>query len=1437
MRSRVFRALFVCAAIAGLLIHKTDSTGAVSGGVVISQVYGGGGNAGATWKNDFIELFNRGSAPVSLAGMSVQYASAAGTTWQVTPLTSVTLAPGQYYLVQEAVGAGGTTNLPAADATGTIAMSATAGKVALSATTATLSGACPSGVVDVIGYNSPGASGCFEGTNGPALTNTTAALRAANGCTDTDNNGSDFSSGAPNPRNTATAAAPCSGTSPSGTIAANAASYSAGDAITLTVTVTPGTNPASTGLTVTGNLGSIGLGTPAFSDQGGNTFAFTGVVPTGLSGGTKSISASITDAQARSATTPSIPVTILAATSPTATGSATPASVPAGGSTQLTVSVTPGSNPASTGLTVTGDLSLIGGGNLQAFQAGPNNTFTFQATVDGATSPGSKALPITVTDDQARGFTFTLPLTITPPLADSTIVMSQIYGGGGNSNATYLNDYVQLYNRGNVTVDLTGWSLQYASATGTSWTNKQPLGGPIAPGQYYLVALASGGSTGAALPAANIIGQINMSATTGKIALVDNGDTLTGPCPLSSPHVKDFVGYGASATCHEGTANAPAPSNTTAIFRQGGGFVDTNDNGGDFVTGPPAPVTTAPIVEIGPAVLTTDPLPGATTAPRDLTIDVTFTEAVDTFDPWFDITCATSGSHNDATTATAPGARDHFITPNANFTPGETCTVTVFKDRISDQDTDDSGPNTDHLPADYSWSFSIATGAAPPYPASVHLTMGNPSGAAADFNQPNNYLMEKPEYALSYNRDLGRPNWVSWHLTPEWFGTLTRVDTFRPDPEVPPDWYRVQSFDFQLSGFDRGHMTPNADRDLETSIPINQATYLMSNMVAQAPDNNQGPWANLENYLRSIAGSDRNNPSAEIYIVSGPAGVGGTGSNGGVTTTLANGHVTVPAYTWKVALVLPFAGGDDVSRVSCQTRTIAVIMPNVQGIRTSDPNDWMQYLTTVDAVESLTGLDLFSNVPPTIQNCIQAGVNGVNPDSQTIAFAPIVPHHVGDADFAVDATASSGLPVTLTVTSGPATIAGGLVHLTGAGTVTIRASQPGGVVGSTTFARAVPVDQTFDVEKATPAFSALSAPSIEAGTATATVSGVIGVNGLVPSGSVGVTLGATTLQGSINPSTGAFSVTFTTTGSLSPAGSPYAIALSYPGDAGFAAAAASSTLTVADTTAPTIALVGPSPLTVEGGTTFVDPGATAADSFAGNLTAAIQATGTVNTSVVGSYTRTYTVSDGYNTASTTRTVNVVDTIPPVITLTGGADVTTPLGSPWVDPGATAQDSRAGNLTAQIVRTGTVNTAAIGAYTLTYTVSDGVNSSTAARTVHVVDGTGPVISHLAATPNTLFFPTNTLWPVIVSYDATDNSGAAVCSLGVTSNDDDLIDHGRKKGQPDPDIDFVVVGPHLVLLRAEKEPRKDPALVYTITVTCSDPSHNTSTAQVGVNVRKR
>lgn len=166
----------------------------------ISQVYGGGGNSGSYWTNDFIELFNAGDTTVDISGWSVQYASSTGTTWQVTSLSG-TIPPGGYFLVQEAQGSGGTTPLPPPDATGTIAMSATNGKVALVDSTTALSGACPVGTVDLVGF---GSANCFEGSAAtPALTNTTSAIRNSGGCDDTNDNLADFTVGEPAPRNSA----------------------------------------------------------------------------------------------------------------------------------------------------------------------------------------------------------------------------------------------------------------------------------------------------------------------------------------------------------------------------------------------------------------------------------------------------------------------------------------------------------------------------------------------------------------------------------------------------------------------------------------------------------------------------------------------------------------------------------------------------------------------------------------------------------------------------------------------------------------------------------------------------------------------------------------------------------------------------------------------------------------------------------------------------------------------------------------------------------------------------------------------------------------------------------------------------------------------------------------------------------------------------------
>ncbi|HAD06211.1 MAG TPA: endonuclease/exonuclease/phosphatase [Anaerolineaceae bacterium] len=181
---------------------------AVSDTVVISQIYGGGGNSGALYKNDFIELFNRGSSPVSLDGWSVQYASATGSSWQLTPLSGV-LQPGQYYLIRQGGGSGGTQDLPDPDAIGSINLNATSGKVALVNTSTALSGTCPQDttIIDLIGY---GSANCYEGEPAPYLNNTSAAKRVRDGCHDSDYNLLDFILSTPTPRNRSTTVTDCS---------------------------------------------------------------------------------------------------------------------------------------------------------------------------------------------------------------------------------------------------------------------------------------------------------------------------------------------------------------------------------------------------------------------------------------------------------------------------------------------------------------------------------------------------------------------------------------------------------------------------------------------------------------------------------------------------------------------------------------------------------------------------------------------------------------------------------------------------------------------------------------------------------------------------------------------------------------------------------------------------------------------------------------------------------------------------------------------------------------------------------------------------------------------------------------------------------------------------------------------------------------------------
>jgi hypothetical protein len=191
--------LFVLLSALALLLAAASARGSGSGSLVVGEVYAAGGNSGAAYANDYVELFNRGANSVAVDGWTLQYASAAGTSWQSTALSG-TIPAGGHYLVQLASGGTNGGALPAADATGTSNLAVTGGKVALVSGATALScgasaGSCSAapGMEDLVGYG--GAADYVARTDS---------------CTDTDDNAADFATAAPDPQNSSAAASTCS---------------------------------------------------------------------------------------------------------------------------------------------------------------------------------------------------------------------------------------------------------------------------------------------------------------------------------------------------------------------------------------------------------------------------------------------------------------------------------------------------------------------------------------------------------------------------------------------------------------------------------------------------------------------------------------------------------------------------------------------------------------------------------------------------------------------------------------------------------------------------------------------------------------------------------------------------------------------------------------------------------------------------------------------------------------------------------------------------------------------------------------------------------------------------------------------------------------------------------------------------------------------------
>jgi len=240
-----------------------------------------------------------------------------------------------------------------------------------------------------------------------------------------------------------------------------------------------------------------------------------------------------------------------------------------------------------------------------------------------------------------------------------------------------------------------------------------------------------------------------------------------------------------------------------------------------------------------------------------------------------------------------------------------------------------------------------------------NLLLGNPSNADDNTStSADNYLIDHHYYIESYNKTKAEPNWVSWHIGAGDITGKRGPDDFRADTTLPARWFKVDNTYYRGSGFDKGHNCPSGDRS--SSSDANSATFLMDNIIPQAPNNNQHTWEHLESFCR-----DRVKEGNEVYVIMGSYGTGGTGRNG-YTTSIYKGRINVPAHIWKVAVIIP-NGNNDLLRVNAETKVVAIDTPNDDNI---DPN-WMKYICSIRDIEKATGYNLLSALPQDVQDAVE----------------------------------------------------------------------------------------------------------------------------------------------------------------------------------------------------------------------------------------------------------------------------------------------------------------------------------------------------------------------------------------------------------------------------------------------------------------------------------
>ncbi len=327
--------------------------------------------------------------------------------------------------------------------------------------------------------------------------------------------------------------------------------------------------------------------------------------------------------------------------------------------------------------------------------------------------------------------------------------------------------------------------------------------------------------------------------------------------------------------------------------------------------------------------------------------------------------------------------------------------------------------------------------------STLQMQLGNPSGATTNATNHTHYLIQRTVETIDYNDTLGEPNWASWDLTTADTGSSGRSSSFYQDTTLPAGFTQVDPNSYSGSGYDRGHMCPSGDRTDNTT--DNKLVFYMSNMIPQAPDNNQGVWASLENDCRSFAAAGN-----EILITCGPSSFDGS--------RIPSGSAAIPAYTWKIAVVVPLGSGTALSRINTSTRVIAVKIPNIAGVRTTP---WQNFVTNVYQLETDTGFTFFTALPANVATVLKGLVDGT-PAPGLTSFSPAngsagTSVVITGTNFTAASTVwfngtnatftvNSSTQITATVPSGATTgnisviTPGGLA--TSAGTFTISASGP-----------------------------------------------------------------------------------------------------------------------------------------------------------------------------------------------------------------------------------------------------------------------------------------------------------------------------------------------------------------------------------------------------------